>query len=104
MSISNHKDTTNNKEINNTNTNILFVSIENIFYTIVIILIIVIILSSIYYRYYINKYGQEPFKPPLQIPNFIYPRVSKDPLLRNTIENNLDKIFFSKSDSEISRK
>ncbi len=73
-------------------------STENVLYFLIIISVILLLVSSLYYRYYINKYGYEPFFPPSYIPSFIYPKLKKEPLLRSTIENNLDKIFFRVSE------
>jgi len=73
-------------------------NIMNYFLLFLLFLLIAIIVISVYYRYYVSRFGFEPFNPPQFFPNIIFPRPSKDPLLRSTIERNLDLIFLNKSE------
>lgn len=75
------------------------ISIIEIIEIIITITIIFVIIISLYYRYYTYKYGNEPFIVPNFLPNIIFPRPSKDPLLRSTVERNLNKIFGDPFDS-----
>jgi hypothetical protein len=62
---------------------------------ILILLIILILITSCYYRQYVKRFGIEPFLIPSFFPDIIFPRPTQDPLLRSTIEKNLDKIFLA---------
>lgn len=70
-------------------------SLINLVMFILILFIVLILITSCYYRQYIKKFGIEPFSIPWFFPDVIFPRPSKDPLLRSTIEKNLDSIFLA---------
>lgn len=88
-----------NNSVNNDNTDrdedyIGFMhKIKIILIVIIIILMLFILISSIYYRYYLKKFGIEPFGIPSICPEFLFPRKEYDPLLRKTVDRNLEMIF-----------
>ncbi len=57
------------------------------------IIILFTIAISIYYRYFLRRFGFEPFSIPSFCPEIIFPRKEYDPLLRKTVDKNLEMIF-----------
>ena len=89
-------DNNNTETINITNTNsmqhennLLKIIIETVFF----IFFVILIIASVYYRYHVNKFGLQPFRVPSFTPDIMFPRKEYDPLLRKTVDRNLERIF-----------
>lgn len=58
-----------------------------------VIIAVILLVSSVYYKRHLDYYGFPPFEVPTFAPKFIFPRPSVDPLLRSTVDRNLELIF-----------
>lgn len=87
-----------NSTSNNINDNMICEDI--VIYRLKIVLIVLLslvllftIIIAVYYRYFLRTFGFEPFYIPSFCPEIIFPRKEYDPLLRKTVDKNLEMIF-----------